>query len=66
MNATEHLAVAEQLLERVGEGDVPGDPETTVALVLEAQGHALVAIADILGVAHDVGSHPAMTSANPT
>lgn len=56
MKAAEHIAYADQLLSRLISGDVPEDTEASLAIAQEAQAHALIAIADALGIAHDTAA----------
>lgn len=64
MNAAQHLDRSEQLLEQLRNGEAMPHDEQTLGMALEATAHALVAIADILGVAHAVDQHPAVSGAN--
>lgn len=52
MTAKEHLAEAEELLNVLANRSPNWDPQDVLADVLVAQAHALMAIADVLGVAH--------------
>lgn len=52
MTAAEHLARAEALLATIAGQSYVQDGITITALALEAQGHALIALAAELGVPH--------------
>lgn len=58
MNATQHLAQAEQLLGQIEAGDTSVDPADVLNLALDGIGHALIAIAIAQGIPH---GHPALS-----
>lgn len=55
MNAAQHLERAEQLLTQLQAGDDMRYDNWTLGMAVEATAHAVIAVADILGVAHAPG-----------
>lgn len=55
MLAAQHLDYTEQILAELKSGDSEVDNIYVISAALEAIGHALVAIADMLGVPHAPG-----------
>lgn len=63
MNAADHLATAEQLLQGARENTGPGQETAQLAYSMEAAAHALIALADIAGAPHAPGQTGGVTSA---
>lgn len=55
MTPAQHLAEADRLLEMVGREDSPWSADWVLARAMQAQAHALAAIAVELGAPHDAG-----------